>query len=130
VVVEEPEQDPRGMGVQAILASDLFRLRSGGLDLQTQDDLDLQRRLAMKAGALTSAEEQQLREVSERLHNLGFWKADRDPIYELFLKKWAEREKPEWTASVELTPEQLKERESLAAEIADDLSKEQGNSVL
>lgn len=129
VIVEEPEQDPRGMGVQAILASDLFRLRSGGLDLQTQEDLDLQRRLAMKVGELTVLEEQQLREVSERLHNLGFWKADRDPIYELFLKKWAEREKPEWTASVELTPEQLKERETLAAEIADELSKEQGASV-
>jgi hypothetical protein len=129
VVVEEPEQDPRGMGVQAILASDLFRLRTGGLDLQTQNDLDLQRRLAMKAGNLTPAEEQQLRDVSDRLHDLGFWKADRDPIYELFLRKWAEREKPEWTATVELTPDQLRERESLAAEIAAELANEQGNAT-
>lgn len=129
VIAEEPGQDPRGMGVQAILASDLFRLRSGGLDLETQGDLDVQRRLAMKPGDLTPDEEAELRTVTERLYQRGFWKSDRDPLYELFLRKWAEREKPEWTKTVELTSEQVKEREALAAEIAAEIAAEKGDAA-
>jgi AAA domain, putative AbiEii toxin, Type IV TA system len=45
-VAEVPDHDPRGMGVAAILTSDLFRLRST-LDAETQAALDRQRVLAM-----------------------------------------------------------------------------------
>ena len=123
VQIEEPQQDPRGLGVDAILKSDLFRLRST-LDSETQRELDTQRRLASKEGALTVAEETQLRDLNVRLHALGFWKTSRDPLYELFLKKWAEREKPEWTKDSQLTSEQLKEQEQLAADIAAELAAE------
>jgi len=129
VVVEEPVQDPRGMGVQAILASDLFRLRTGGLDMDTQRDLDSQRRLALKPGDLSKEEEAELRTVTERLRQLGFLNVNRDPLYELFLRKWAEREKPEWTKNVELTPDQLKEREALAAEIATEIAAEKKDTA-
>lgn len=123
VHAETPAQDPRGLGVQAILTSDLFRLRST-LDPDTQHDLDIQRRLSLKEGDLTPGEEAELRRVNARLHSQGFWTSHRDPLYSLFLKKWTEREKPEWVEAVDLTSEQLKEREALAAEILDEIAAE------
>ncbi|MDP2897331.1 MAG: AAA family ATPase [bacterium] len=122
VHVEEPQQDPRGMGVQAILMSDLFRLRST-LDLDTQHDLDRQRQLSSKQQPLTSAEKAELQSLNTNLCHLGL--TSRDPLYDLFLKKWSEREKPEWTKTTELTPEQQREREDLAADIARELAAEQ-----
>src|ERR1035441_4741473 len=119
VHVEEPQQHPRGMGVQAILTSDLFRLRST-LDLDTQRDLDRQRQLSSKKQELTAAEADELQSLNVKLHRLGL--TSRDPLYDLFLKKWSEREKPEWSRTAELTPEQQEEREKLAAEIAREVS--------
>jgi hypothetical protein len=89
-VVEVPDQDPRGMGVAAILTSDLFRLRSS-LDSKTQADLDRQRLLAMKA-ELTSEEEEEMRRLKEDLHGRGFDQTIRDPLYHQFLEAWTEQE--------------------------------------
>jgi predicted ATPase len=128
VYAEDPLEDPRGMGVEAILTSDLFRLRST-LDAQTQTALDRQRLLAAKRGDLTVVEEAELAELDERLDALGFWKTDRDPLYSLFLKKWAEREKPEWIAATELTLEQQQDRERLAEQIAAELTADAGEAA-
>jgi predicted ATPase len=117
VSAKPPAQDPRGMGIEAILSSDLFRLRSGGLDLPTQRDLDTQRRLSMREEPLTDAEREELKIVTERLDSMGFWRSGQDKLFELFLRKWTERERPEWRQMVELTPEQLRDREQLAADI-------------
>ncbi|RWX74858.1 hypothetical protein EPK99_23495 [Neorhizobium lilium] len=122
VSAQQPAQDPRGMGIEAILSSDLFRLRSGGLDLPTQRDLDIQRRLSMKEEPLTEQERQELKVVTERLDGLGFWRSGQDKLFELFLQKWTERERPEWRQAVELTPEQLHDREKLAADIVAEIS--------
>ncbi len=113
VTAKPPAQDPRAMGIEAILSSDLFRLRSGGLDLPTQRDLDTQRVLSMKEEPLTEEERAELKLVSERLDGMGFWRSSQDKLFELFLQKWTERERPEWRQAVELTPEQLREREKL-----------------
>lgn len=122
VVVEVPDHDPRGMGVAAILTSDLFRLRST-LDPDTQDDLDQQRLLAMKP-SLSIQEQNQLREIEERLRGRGFAQTIRDPLYELFLKAWTEREDPSWREAVQLTPEQQQERARLATAIVTELQSE------
>lgn len=122
-VVEVPEQDPRGMGVAAILTSDLFRLRTT-LDAKTQADLDRQRLLAMKE-TLTVDEEKELRELKARLRGKGFAQTIRDPLYELFIKAWTEREDPAWRGAVELTPEQREARARLAAEIVEQLRREE-----
>jgi ABC-type glutathione transport system ATPase component len=123
VHVEEPLLDPRGMGVQAILTSDLFRLRST-LDIETQRVLDRQRQLSEKREELSAEEAAELRTINTKLYPLGLSKSIRDPLYELFITKWTEREKPEWAEAVELTPEQLKDREALAAEIASEIASE------
>jgi predicted ATPase len=126
-IADVPLDDPQGMGIQAILASDLFRLPSAGLDPETQSDLALQRQLAFKPD-LTEEEEKSLREVTERLNLRGFWKNDRDPIYQIFLQKflprWVAREKVEWTKGGALSFDQMRERESLAVEIAAEVAAE------
>ena len=124
VSAQPPAQNPRGMGIEAILSSDLFRLRSGGLDLPTQHDLDTQQRLAMQEEPLSPAEQKELKTVTERLDSLGFWRSSQDKLFELFLQKWTERARPEWQQTVELTPEQLSDRESLAAEIVAEIADE------
>lgn len=126
-IAEAPLNDPQGMGIQAILASDLFRLPSAGLDPETQGDLTLQRRLAFKP-ALSPDEERELHEVTDRLNAKGFWKNDRDPIYQIYLQKflprWVSREKVEWTQAGALSIAQTREREALAAEIAAEVAAE------
>lgn len=124
VSAKPPAQDPRGMGIEAILSSDLFRLRSGGLDLPTQRDLDTQRRLSMKEEPLTEAEREELKVVTERLDSMGFWRSSQDKLFELFLRKWTERERPEWRQTVELTPEQLRARDKIAADIVAEIAVE------
>nr|WP_221378302.1 AAA family ATPase [Actinoplanes polyasparticus] len=125
---DEPLNDPRGMGIQAILASDLFRLRSGGLDADTLRLLDQQHQLSTRDD-LTPAEESLLRRVTDELNELDFWKSDRDPVYQAFLQRFI----PAWTArnpmretdlNVQLSSAQLEAREALAAEIAEEIAAE------
>ena len=123
ILVEAPEQDPRGMGVAAILTSDLFRLRTT-LDPETQRDLDRQRQLATKSEPLTPNEEAELRDLNARLRRLALSHTTRDPLYERFQKAWTEWEAPAWFDAVKLTPEQMKDRERLAAQIVEELRRE------
>ena len=127
VQVDVPINDPKGMGVQAILASDLFRLPGAGLDPETRADLALQRRLATK-DTLTREEEALLGETTERLNARGFWKNDRDPVYQLFLQsflpRWVERERVAWAERSELPVEELRARQALAEEIANEVAAE------
>src|SRR5262249_44904670 len=116
LAVEVPDENPQGMGIEAILTSELFRLRTT-LDRPTQLLLDLQRRLSMQETPLNDEERRLLREVNEKLEPLGFSKTTRDPLYELFLKAWTAEEDPEWLIATQLTEEQRLARAQLAAKI-------------
>jgi predicted ATPase len=125
VSIEIPDEDPRGMGVAAILTSDLFRLRST-LDPETQAQLDRQRILAMKAEP-TLQEQMELRELTVELSNKGFSRTTRDPLYERFVKAWTEQEDPTWRESIEVTPEGMRQQELLAARIIAELNADGGS---
>jgi predicted ATPase len=125
--VDEPLNDPQGMGIQAILASDLFRLPSGGLDRETLQDVERQRELAMK-DRLTKAEEQELRQLGDQLNARSFWKQDRDPLYQLFLDQFMPRFTKAGgesaTASGQVSVEESRRREELADEVAEEIARE------
>lgn len=125
---ETPDDDPIGMGIQAILASDLFRLPSGGLDAITLQDLETQRRLSHQEDALSPQEEATLGEVTARLEGRGFWKNHRDPVQQLFherfLPLWLERTDASETTSPALTLDQTRRREAIADEIAAEIAAE------
>lgn len=125
--VDEPLNDPQGMGIQAILASDLFRLPSGGLDQETLEDIERQRELAMK-DKLTKAEERELRELGARLNARSFWKQDRDPLYQLFLDRFmphfAEAGGEPATETAQVSLAETRRREKLADEVAEEIAHE------
>lgn len=113
--VEVPEHDPRGMGVSAILTSDLFRLRTT-LDAETQERLDRQRILTQKDDR-DDEEESELEGLHRELDRLGFSRTTRDPLYGLFLEAWTKEEDPDWRQQVQLTPTQQQDRMRLASQI-------------
>ena len=121
-VAETPEQDPRGMGIAAILTSDLFRLRST-VDSDTQRLLDRQRLLGAQQ-RLSSSEEAELRSIEHDLRGKGFTQTARDPLYRLFVEAWAKREDPTWRHAAKLTPAQRKARAALADQIVQELRRE------
>lgn len=121
-MVEVPEQDPRGMGVAAILTSDLFRLRTT-LDAETQEQLDRRRILTQKDDR-SEEEEVELKSLHGILDRLGFSRSIRDPLYRLFLEAWTKEEDPAWREQVQLTPNQQKARIRLASQIVKRLRSE------
>ena len=123
-IVEVPDQDPRGMGVAAILTSDLFRLRTT-LDADTQARLDRQRVLTMKDDR-NDEEDRELDELQKALDGRGFSRTIRDPLYQLFVEAWTRQEDPNWRKQVQLTPEQRRDRMRLATRIVDNLREKQG----
>lgn len=127
-VADEPLDDPVGMGIQAILASDLFRLPSGGLDAETLQALETQRHLSQRAGELTEDEREKLDEVTNDLEQLGFWNNRRDPIEQLFrthfVPRWLARTDRTETLAPALTVDQMRRRDEIADEIAAEIAAE------
>ena len=118
-----PEQDPRGMGVAALLTSDLFGLRST-LDLETLGKLDRKREIASQE-SLTNEELAELDKLNEELGNLDFTRSARDPLYKPFVEamiasgEYRPLEKPV------LTPGERREQKALAERILEELKREQ-----
>src|SRR5258707_12606577 len=76
--VENPVEDPRGMGVASLLKSDMFGLAST-LDLPTLRQLQERNELIAKKekSGLGALEEQRLAELRQYLDDLGFSREDR-----------------------------------------------------
>jgi predicted ATPase len=95
VSIEPPFEDPKGLGVDGILTSDLFGLQTT-LDQSTQKDLDRRRELVIKKNlckeALSSDESAELERLDNSLSQLGFIGTVRDPLYTKFLVALRKRE--------------------------------------
>jgi predicted ATPase len=82
----EPLEDPQGMGVGALLTSDVYGLRSQ-LDLETLDKLDEKRLLSARSDdQLTPEEQDRLNQLGNELRHLGLLMEDRDPEFQAYLK--------------------------------------------
>ncbi len=119
IYVELPRENPQGMGVNGILTSELFGLRTA-LDPPTQRLLDEQQALIVK-DELTSSERERLGELTDRLDALGFATAEDDPRYAEFLSRLYQRRDPALQDLVVLTPEQRKKHVDLIDEIIDEM---------
>jgi ABC-type multidrug transport system ATPase subunit len=119
VVATYPEEDPRGMGIAALLTSDLYGLRSQ-LDLPTLGLLDEKRSLAVK-DSLTQDERDRLTELNVELDRLGFTLEARDPLYRLFVKNLTDAERQGGLDDTVLTEKQRKKRELLAKKLVNEL---------
>jgi predicted ATPase len=121
--LEPPDEDPRGMGVEAILTSDLFRLPSA-LDQPTQRELDEWRRLSDSEHPLTPEGRERLAFLAGKLRKLGITQTMRDPLYREFIRAWTKRADPAWIERAEFTQEELDARERLADQIVNELREE------
>jgi predicted ATPase len=96
--VEPPLDDPIGLGVDGILTSDLFGLRTT-LDQSTQRDLDRRTKLIIKKNlgkeTLTLGEIKELEDLDNSLAKLGFIGSTRDPLYTKFLVELTKSEEEE-----------------------------------
>lgn len=116
VVVVNPKEDPRGMGVAGLLKSEYFGLPST-LDSDTLAKLHARNELIAKKkkSELSLEEEVELARLKEYLDDLGFSKISRDPDYQLFIEKMYEvRSLP---LDKLLSADELAEREARAEEI-------------
>ena len=112
VASSAPDEDPMGMGVQGILRN-MFGLRSA-VGTETQDMLDLHAKLLSLGNQRTVPQEDEFKQLSDKLEKAGFGREFRDPDYASFLRAMARR--PEFRKPV-LTAAELKRHEAIADEI-------------
>jgi predicted ATPase len=85
VNADQPGEDPRGMGFEGILMSDMFGLKSP-LDAATQQLLD-EKLFLLAKDKLSDEEAVKLANIDEQLSSLSMNYSSKDPLYSLFLKK-------------------------------------------
>lgn len=85
IVASMPDESPRGMGINLILRSEMFDLKTT-LDTITNDKLTRRNILASQE-QLTDAEEGELKDINDELDKLGFNFISDDPDYMDFLLK-------------------------------------------
>lgn len=126
IIVEEPEVDPRGLGVEGILTSEFFGLPTT-IDDFTQGKLDKRNELLVKQQkqGLSEQEQESLRVLFAELEDLGFGHTFRDPTYQKFIVAYKNRIKDQGKNS--FTKEELDKQNALAMEILEELSKEEEN---
>jgi predicted ATPase len=116
-LVEQPDQDPQGMGVTGLLKSELFGL-SSTLDSETERRLYRRNDLFAKTPR-SSLEDEELARLSAELADLGFSMAEfKDPIYAMFVKKMAEHRRFTKPA---LTAEERAQQDAIADDIINDI---------
>jgi energy-coupling factor transporter ATP-binding protein EcfA2 len=124
IVAHPPDIDPKGMGVAALLTSELFGLKTT-LDLDTQNKVDRKRELSLKPD-LTPQESRDLINLANELGPLDFTRTIRDPLYDLFIRALMTRE--EFKKPI-LTPMERKEQEKIAKEIINEILAEDTNDL-
>jgi ABC-type multidrug transport system ATPase subunit len=111
VTATRPATDPRGMGVSALLTSEIYGLASE-LDPDTYRKLERRRWLAT-AESLSPQELKELARLTAELEDLDFTFSDRDPIYYRFEKAMASVTRADEPV---MTPDATREEEARGLE--------------
>jgi len=120
VNADQPGEDPRGMGFEGILMSDMFGLKSP-LDPATQKLLEDKLALVAK-DKLSNTEAKDLAEIDEKLSSLGMNYSSRDPLYRLFLKKISKDTRRLYEPKhVVLNPKQQRELDDITQSVIDEI---------
>lgn len=123
VFVDEPDFDPKGLGVDGILTSEIFGLPTV-LDEETQELLNTRNELLVKQskGKLTKKENAVLNAIFTRLEDLGLSNTYRDPLYQKFVIAY--KEKTEGMRKRVYSREELQAQNNIALEILSELQAE------
>ncbi|WP_026473231.1 AAA family ATPase [Alkaliflexus imshenetskii] len=122
-ITEEPDIDPRGLGVEGILTSELFGLPTI-IDSYTNSILEKRNELLVKQEKqkLNEDERNKLNSLFNELEKLGISKTFRDPMYQRFIIAFKEKNKIPNKDSY--SKDELKQQNELALKILKDLEKE------
>lgn len=122
VTTSEPEIDPRGLGVDGILTSELFGLPST-IDEFTQSKLNERNKLLIKQQneELNVDEQAKLKDIYDELETLGFSNSFRDPLYQKFIVAYKAKVKDQKNT---YSKEDIQKTNAIALEILNELSKE------
>ncbi|WP_313254862.1 AAA family ATPase [Empedobacter sp.] len=123
-ITNKPEVDPKGLGVDNILKSELFGLPST-LDEPTLQKIEKRNRLAIKNANNEASEEElfELNQLHNELQTLGFTNPFNDPMYQKFAMAYQKYEQEEH--STIYSSEQLKKQEEIALSIINRLKSEE-----
>lgn len=121
IVAAEPEYDPIGIGVEGLLKSELYGLRST-LAPEILQKLDQHYQLLGKIGQ-TDDEQRQLMRLVAELNDLGVSRTHPNPYFELFANALAGRRPPE--PVLELSKEELDAQTELADEVLEEILAEE-----
>jgi hypothetical protein len=127
IVTEEPNIDPRGLGVAGILTSELFGL-STTLDKETQELLDERNSLLYKdsIGTLTENEKNRLQELFVKINSLGFTFTFKDPLYSKFLIALANHKEFE---TKPFSKDDIEKQNNVALSILEELFEKEKNDL-
>lgn len=117
ILVNAPFVDPKGLGVSGVL-TDIFGM-STTLDKPTQELIDERNRLA-RIGLPSEDELRSLQVINQQLRDLGFMYEERDELFGRFLRKLDQVELADLRP---LTPDELRRRDEVTAEIIEELLK-------
>jgi ATPase subunit of ABC transporter with duplicated ATPase domains len=120
VAVSAPYSDPKEMGVDGLLTSELFDL-SAPIGTEVQEMIYRRAVLLGKSDQRTEEETREMQNITQRLDRMGFAKVFADPIYTKFVAAMGKR--PEFMKPV-LSPEEMAEQERFASEVLDEIMKE------
>ena len=123
IVATQPEIDPKGMGVAALLTG-LFGLTST-VDSETQRKIDRKRELMYKANQ-TEEDKAEIKKIADELGDLDFSKTTRDPLYDKFTRAVFRRNE---FKKVNLTPQDLAEQEKIADQILDEILEDEKHAM-
>lgn len=122
VTAEPPVDDPIVMGIEGLLKSELFGLRT---TLSPEVVKKIDRHLELLANERRSkAQDKKLRELGIELNELGVALSHPNPYFEAFAKAMSRRQ-PE--RSQNLTAKEITEQAELADEILDEILKEEAD---
>ncbi len=119
ILAEEPEDNPIGIGIEGLLKSELYGLRST-LAPEILRDIDTQNEL-LALPRRNAAQKKELENASERLDKLGVTRSHPNPLFDLFAKAIAGE--PLFQKPV-LTKDEIKEQEKLGNEMIEKIMRE------
>ncbi len=121
VVAIHPDEHPYRMGVDEILTSDLYGLRST-LSPALLKLVDRQREFALQE-KLSDEEKSELEKINTELSKYDITTSIPDPLYQPFVKAMTAVEIENELQMIALTKEQLDKRSSLAKDVVRKLKK-------
>jgi predicted ATPase len=119
ISAEPPEYDPIGIGVEGLLKSELYGLRST-LAPEVLRDIDAQNKLLGLTNR-TPKQEADLVDATKRLNELGIVRSHPNPLFDLFAKAVAKE--PIFQKPL-LSKDDIADQEKLAGEILDKVLRE------